>query len=199
MTTYEADGSSPTVTYANVAARADRLAAGLQAIGTKPGDRVGTYCWSHADHLSAYFGVACMGAVLHAINIRLFPEQAAFVINHAGDRLVIVDDSLAAQLAASADLLEDVERFIVVGGDGSALGPCGSAGGRAGSGGFRAGLARARREFDDRSSRAPGRKMMIPERWAEVDEIPKTSVGKADKRDLRALCAAGEIEVASLV
>jgi fatty-acyl-CoA synthase len=63
-----------------------------------------------------------MGAVLHTINIRLFPEQAAFVINHAGDRLVIVDDSLAAQLAASADLLEDVERFIIIGGDGAPLG-----------------------------------------------------------------------------
>jgi fatty-acyl-CoA synthase len=122
VTTYAADGSSSTLTYADVAARADRLAAGLQALGVEPGDRVGTFCWNHADHLAAYFAVPCMGAVLHTVNIRLFPEQVAFVINHAEDRLMIVDDVLCEHLAAIVDQLERVERFLVVGGDGAALG-----------------------------------------------------------------------------
>jgi fatty-acyl-CoA synthase len=122
VTTYAADGSTTTLTYAEVAARADRLAAGLQRLGIGPGDLVGTYCWNHADHLAAYFAVPCMGAVLHTVNIRLFPEQVSFVVNHADDRFLIVDQQLVDQLAPIAESLERVERFLVVGGDGAALG-----------------------------------------------------------------------------
>lgn len=120
--TYAADGSSTTQTYAEIATRADRLAVGLRRLGVEPGDRVGTFCWNHGDHLAAYFGVPCMGAVLHTVNIRLFPEQASFVVNHADDRLMIVDQQLVEQLAPIADSLSGVERFLVVGGDGAALG-----------------------------------------------------------------------------
>jgi fatty-acyl-CoA synthase len=122
VTTYAADGSRATQTYADVAERADRLAAGLQRMGVEPGDRVGTFCWNHGDHLAAYFGVPCMGAVLHTVNIRLFPEQVAFVVNHAADRLMIVDQLLVDLLAPIADSLTTVERFLVIGGDGAALG-----------------------------------------------------------------------------
>ncbi|HEY5334028.1 MAG TPA: long-chain fatty acid--CoA ligase [Solirubrobacterales bacterium] len=122
VTTYAADGSSTTLTYAKVAERADRLAVGLQRMGVGPGDVVGTYCWNHADHLAAYFAVPCMGAVLHTANVRLFPDQVAYVVNHAEDRLLIVDQALVDQLAPIADSLERVERFLVVGGDGAALG-----------------------------------------------------------------------------
>src|SRR4051812_26361891 len=74
LITYAADGTSSIVTYAEVAERADRLAAGLQALGIRPGDRVGTFCWNHPDHLAAYFAIPCMGAVMHTVNIRLFAD-----------------------------------------------------------------------------------------------------------------------------
>jgi fatty-acyl-CoA synthase len=123
VTTYAADGSSESMSFAEIAERSDRLAVGLQQLGVQPGDSVGTFCWNHADHLAAYFAVPCMGAVLHTINIRLYAEQIAFVVRDAGDRIVIVDDSLSESLAIVADQLEQVEHFVVVGGDGKVLGP----------------------------------------------------------------------------
>src|SRR5689334_11972146 len=59
-----------TTTYAQVADDADRLAAALTKLGVKTGDRVGTFCWNTAEHLSAYFAIPSMGAVLHTLNIR---------------------------------------------------------------------------------------------------------------------------------
>src|SRR5271165_5779036 len=61
-------------TFAHVAARASRLTAALHRLAVRPGDRVGTFCWNTPQHLEAYFAVPCMGAVLHLLNIRLFPE-----------------------------------------------------------------------------------------------------------------------------
>jgi fatty-acyl-CoA synthase len=76
--------------------------------------------------MEAYLAVPCMGAVLHTLNIRLFPEQLSYVVNHAEDKIVIVDDSLVASLANVLGDLRTVEAFIVVGsGDGSALGATG--------------------------------------------------------------------------
>ena len=90
--------------------------------GIANGDRVGTFCWNTQEHLEAYLAVPSMGAVLHTLNIRLFPEQLAFVINHAQDKLIIVDDSLIPVLAKVAAELATVERYVVVGGgDTSAL------------------------------------------------------------------------------
>ena len=57
------------------------------------GDRVGTFCWNHQQNLEAYWAIPCMGAVNHTLNIRLFPEQLAYMINHAEDRVIIVDDN----------------------------------------------------------------------------------------------------------
>src|ERR1700737_4598292 len=81
-------------TFAEVAERAERLAAALRQLGIAPGDRVGTFCWNTQEHLEAYLAVPSMGAVLHTLNIRLFPEQLAYVINHAEDKVVLVEDSL---------------------------------------------------------------------------------------------------------
>ncbi len=108
--------------FATVAARAARLAAALARLGIREGDRVGTFAWNNQEHLEAYFAVPCMGAVLHTINIRLFPEQLAYIVNHAADRILLVDDSLVPVLARVAPALETVERFVVVGdGDAAAL------------------------------------------------------------------------------
>ena len=110
-------------TFAQVADRADQLAAALTRLGVEQGDRVGTFMWNNQTHLEAYLAVPCMGAVLHTLNIRLFPEQLAYVINHAEDRVIIVDASIIPLLAKVRDQLTTVEHIIVKGsGDTSALG-----------------------------------------------------------------------------
>ncbi|HEY8517400.1 MAG TPA: long-chain fatty acid--CoA ligase [Candidatus Binatia bacterium] len=110
-------------TFGQIGERVERLAAALDRLGVRPGDRVGTFCWNEQQHLEAYLAVPSMGAVLHTLNIRLFPEQLAYVINHAEDKVILVDDSLVPLLARVADKLKSVEHIIVVGnGDASALG-----------------------------------------------------------------------------
>jgi fatty-acyl-CoA synthase len=110
-------------TFAEVADRADRLAAALTSLGVTSGDRVGTFMWNNQTHLEAYLAIPCMGAVLHTLNIRLFPEQLAYVINHAEDKVIIVDASIAPLLARVRDQLTTVEHIIVKGtGDTAGLG-----------------------------------------------------------------------------
>ena len=55
------------------------------------GDRVATFAWNSHYHLEAYLAAPCMGAVLHTLNIRLFPEQLVYVVNHAQDKVILVD------------------------------------------------------------------------------------------------------------
>src|SRR6185295_12208609 len=110
-------------TFADVADRADQLAAALTRLGVKDGDRVGTFMWNNQTHLEAYLAVPCMGGVVHTLNIRLFPDQLAYVINHGEDRVIIVDASVIPLLAKVRDQLTTVEHIIVKGsGDTSALG-----------------------------------------------------------------------------
>jgi fatty-acyl-CoA synthase len=111
-------------TFAQVAERAEMLAAALRRLGVGDGDRVGTFAWNDQEHLEAYLAVPSMGAVLHTLNIRLFPEQLAYVVNHGGDKVIIVDASVAPLLAKVRDQCQTVEHVIVVGeGDTSGLGP----------------------------------------------------------------------------
>jgi fatty-acyl-CoA synthase len=122
VVTVEAGGFR-SATFAEVAERAERLAAALTRLGVQPGERVGTFCWNNQQHLEAYLAIPCMGAVLHTLNIRLPADQLAYVVNHAEDRVIIVDVSLVPLLAAVRDELKTVETIIVVGeGDTSALG-----------------------------------------------------------------------------
>jgi|SRR5579864_6192572 len=76
------------------AERTRRLAAALVHQGVKPGERVATLAWNHGPHLEAYFAIPLMGGVLHTLNIRLHPDELAFIVNHANDRAVIIDASL---------------------------------------------------------------------------------------------------------
>ena len=120
--TFDGDGTRE-ATFAEVGDRADQLAAALRRLGVGEGDRVGTFCWNNQHHLEAYFAVPCMGSILHTLNIRLFPEQLAYVINHAEDQVVLVDASIAPLLARVRDQLKTVKHFITVGeGDTSGLG-----------------------------------------------------------------------------
>ncbi|MDA8311389.1 MAG: long-chain fatty acid--CoA ligase [Actinomycetota bacterium] len=112
-----------TANFAQVGEQAERLAAALQRLGVGRDDRVGTFMWNNQAHLEAYLGVPSMGAILHTLNIRLFPEQLAYVINHAEDKVIIVDASLIPVLARVIDSLPSVETIIVNGaGDTSPLG-----------------------------------------------------------------------------
>ncbi len=121
IVTFEGDDSRR-ASFGEVANRVEQLAAGLAALGVEPGDRVGTFMWNTQEHLEAYFAVPMQAAVLHTLNIRLFPEQLAYIVNHAGDRVILVDDNLAPLLARVAAELATVEQYVVVGdGDVSVL------------------------------------------------------------------------------
>jgi fatty-acyl-CoA synthase len=109
-------------TYAEIAQNAKRLAAALRGLGVGRGDRIATFCWNNQEHLEAYYAVPCMGAVLHTLNIRLPAGQLVQIVDHASDRMILVDSTLVPLLATLAGRLHSVEAYIVVGdGDVSAL------------------------------------------------------------------------------
>ncbi len=88
------------MTYAEVGATAAQLAHALRDdLGITGDERVATFMWNNAEHLVAYFAVPSMGAVLHTLNIRLFPDQVVYIANHAEDRVVLVDSTLIPLLA----------------------------------------------------------------------------------------------------
>jgi fatty-acyl-CoA synthase len=119
------DGTSTSsVTYAQTSERAGKLARGLAALGIGSGDRVATFASNTQAHLDAYFAVPAMGAVLHTLNVRLHPEQLAFVVNHAEDKVILVDGALVPVLAEAAPAFRTAEHFVVIGdGDHDGLSP----------------------------------------------------------------------------
>ena len=108
-------------TFFQVSKRAEQLAEALVQLGVGPGDRVATFMWNNQAHMEAYFAVPSMGSVLHTLNIRLFPEQLSYIINHAEDKVIIVDASLVPLLARVRDQLTTVEHIIVHGPDDSGV------------------------------------------------------------------------------
>jgi fatty-acyl-CoA synthase len=108
--------------FADVAARVTRLAAALARLGVGAGDRVATFAWNSQAHLEAYLAVPSMGAVLHTLNIRLAPEEIAYIIGHAADDVILVDADLVPALARALAHVTQKPRLIVVGGDARALG-----------------------------------------------------------------------------
>ena len=107
------DKSLHRYTYKEFYHRAKLLSEALLKVGLQPGDRVGTLCWNHFAHLEAYFGVPCAGGVLHTLNLRLHPDELAYIAGHAGDRFLIVDDDLLHILDGFKDKV-DFERIFVV-------------------------------------------------------------------------------------
>jgi fatty-acyl-CoA synthase len=88
------DRSIARATYADVLGRARRLAAALQQLGIRRGDRVGTLAWNTQQHLEAYLAIPWMGAVLHTLNLRLHHDDIAYIVNDADDQVVVMDASL---------------------------------------------------------------------------------------------------------
>jgi acyl-CoA synthetase (AMP-forming)/AMP-acid ligase II len=93
--------------------RAHQLAHALNDAGVKIGDRVATFMWNGARHLEAYHAIACMGAVVHTLNIRLSPVDLEYIINHAQDKVIIVDADILPLLEKLADKMPSVEKIIV--------------------------------------------------------------------------------------
>ncbi len=81
-------------TYAQFYERTRSLAQGLKDLGLKKGDRVATLCWNHHAHLESYFGIPAAGGVMHTLNLRLSPDEIAWIANDAQDRFLIIDDIL---------------------------------------------------------------------------------------------------------
>ncbi|MGV9826807.1 long-chain fatty acid--CoA ligase [Gordonia sp. NPDC003429] len=114
VVTWTGDGSRRR-SYAEVGRRCAQLAHALRGLGVDGDQRVATFMWNNAEHLETYLAVPSMGAVLHTLNIRLFPEQLIHVANHAEDHVVIVDPTLVALLNPQLPHLTTIKHIIVTG------------------------------------------------------------------------------------
>ncbi len=108
------DGSVCTHTYGEVYRRSCRLANALRAAGVKPGDRVASFAWNSHRHLELYYAVPAIGAVLHTLNARLSAAELTYIVNHAEDKIIFVDRSLASILAAMTPSFRTVERYVIM-------------------------------------------------------------------------------------
>ncbi|MDQ2756636.1 MAG: long-chain fatty acid--CoA ligase [Actinomycetota bacterium] len=114
VVTWTPEGGRST-SYAEVGTKAAQLAHALRGIGITGDQRVATFMWNNAEHLIAYLAIPSMGAVLHALNIRLFPEQLIYTASHAGNQAVIVDNTLAAPFSKLLAHLPKIQHVIVNG------------------------------------------------------------------------------------
>ncbi|WP_180968120.1 long-chain fatty acid--CoA ligase [Cytobacillus massiliigabonensis] len=101
-------------TYKQIADRTRKLAEALQKLGVERGDKVGTLAWNHHRHLEAYFAIPCSGAVLHTINIRLSPQHIVFIINHAEDKVLLIDSDILPLIEAIKDKIPAVKAFVIM-------------------------------------------------------------------------------------
>ncbi|WP_328811402.1 long-chain fatty acid--CoA ligase [Rhodococcus sp. NBC_00294] len=116
ITTWSEAGPS-NITFAELGRRAARLAHGLRALGIDGDQRVATCMWNNSQHMEAYMAVPAMGAVLHTLNIRLFPEQLTYIVEHAEDSVIIADASLLPLLTPLLPTMTTVRHLVVVGAD----------------------------------------------------------------------------------
>ncbi|WP_040978723.1 long-chain fatty acid--CoA ligase [Oceanobacillus jeddahense] len=107
-------GGVQTISYRKITERIRRLAGVLKGLGVEKGDKVGTIAWNHHRHLEAYFAIPTIGAVLHTINIRVSPDDLAYIINHAEDKVLLVDEDLFPLIERVKDQIADVEKIIVM-------------------------------------------------------------------------------------
>ncbi|MEV8318020.1 long-chain fatty acid--CoA ligase [Streptomyces sp. NPDC059900] len=123
VTTWTGEEEPHRRTFAEIGNRAAQLANALRdELGMTEGSVLGTLMWNNAEHVEAYFAVPCMGAVLHTLNLRLPADQLAWIVNHAADRVIIVNGSLIPLLAPLLPQLPTVEHLVVSGpGDRSPL------------------------------------------------------------------------------
>ncbi len=104
-------------TLGDVFRRARKLANALTRAGVQPGDRIATLAWNDYRHLELYYAVSCIGAILHTLNPRLFPEQLKYIINHAADRMLFADSTVMPLVEKLKPALTTVERIVVLSND----------------------------------------------------------------------------------
>ncbi|GGE60654.1 long-chain fatty acid--CoA ligase [Priestia taiwanensis] len=102
------------ITYKEISERTRRLASALTNLGIQKRERVGTFAWNHHRHLEAYFGIPGAGGVLHTVNIRLSPQHIVYVINHAEDTMLLIDEELLPLIENVQDQLTTVHTYIVM-------------------------------------------------------------------------------------
>ncbi|QDM23699.1 fatty-acid--CoA ligase [Tardiphaga sp. vice154] len=113
VVTRSVEGPIHRTNYAEIRARALKVAQRLDRDGIKMGDRVATIAWNTWRHLETWYGIMGIGAICHTVNPRLFPDQIAWIINHAQDRVVMTDLTFVPLLEKLADQLPSVERYII--------------------------------------------------------------------------------------
>ena len=101
-------------TYGEMVPRINRLAGVLKRLGVKPGERVATLAWNNDHHLELYYAVPCMGAVLHTLNLRLFPQHLEFIINDAEDKVLFVDQSLLPLLKPLMGRIPTITKIVLI-------------------------------------------------------------------------------------
>ncbi len=102
------------ITYGEWAARTRKLGGVLDNLGISADGRVATFAWNTARHLELYFAAPCTGRVLHTLNIRLFPEQLTYIVNHADDEVIFVDRSLLGLLAPLLPTFENLKHLVLM-------------------------------------------------------------------------------------
>ena len=114
VVTRTVEGPIARTTYREIQARAQRCAKALTRLGIKTGDRVATLGWNTARHLEAWYGIAGIGAIYHTLNPRLFPEQIAWIANHAEDRAIMFDACFLPIVEEMAPKLKKMKHYIVL-------------------------------------------------------------------------------------
>jgi fatty-acyl-CoA synthase len=102
-------------TYAEMYKRTKQLASALiNQLNIKPGDRVATFAWNHYQHIELYYGIPGAGAVCHPVNLRLSAEQIIYIVNHARDKILFIDASIAPLFEKIADKTPLIEKYILL-------------------------------------------------------------------------------------
>jgi len=114
VVTRSVEGPIVRTTYAEIRARSLKISQRLARDGVKLGDRVATIAWNTARHLECWYGIMGIGAICHTINPRLFPDQIAWIANHAQDRVMITDLTFVPVLEKIAAQLPSIERYVVL-------------------------------------------------------------------------------------
>ncbi|MGI8841447.1 MAG: long-chain-fatty-acid--CoA ligase [Caulobacteraceae bacterium] len=114
VVTRSVEGPIVRATYGEIRDRAKRLSNALLGLGIAPGDRVATLAWNSARHMEAWYAIMGIGAVCHTLNPRLFADQLCYIINHAGDRIIVADLTFLPTLIENRARMPTVERFIVL-------------------------------------------------------------------------------------
>jgi fatty-acyl-CoA synthase len=114
IVTRSVEGPIHTTTYAQIRARALKVAQRLDRDGIRLGDRVATLAWNTWRHLEGWYGIMGIGAIYHTVNPRLFPDQIVWIVNHAEDRVMMVDLTFVPLVEKLADRLPTIERYVVL-------------------------------------------------------------------------------------